>query len=98
MGLLTLGPKLTSDTKLDMVRKGDIPGTQEFLIETLGVDTEKYHMTQTKWRDANRLTKQGIEQARKRVSSDVIGHMQMRAEMLRRGLLGAPRVWRPVSR
>jgi hypothetical protein len=90
-----LTPKLTSDTKLDMVRKADIPATQEFLLDTLGFEGGKYHMTQTKWREANRLTPKGIEEAYKRVSSDVLCHAEMRAEMLRRGLIGAPRMWRP---
>jgi hypothetical protein len=94
LGLPVLGPKMVSDTKLDMVRKADIPATQEFLLDTLGVGGGKYHMTQTKWREANRLTKAGLKQAEKRVSSDVRDHAEMRAEMLRRGLLGPPRVWR----
>lgn len=95
LGLPTLGPKLTSDTKLDMVKKGDIPATQEFLLDTLAVPFEKYHMTQTKWREANRLTPAGIALTEKRVSSDVLGHIAMREEMMKRGLLGPPRMWKP---
>lgn len=95
LGLPTLGPKLTSDTKLDMVKKGDIPATQEFLLETLDVPFEKFHMTQSKWRAANRLTPDGLAQAEKRVSSDVLGHIAMREEMMKRGLLGPPRMWKP---
>ncbi len=95
MGLPILGSKMSSDTKLDMVRKADIPATQEFLLETLGIETSKYHMTQAKWREANRLTERGMAEAEKRVSSDVIGHMAMREEMLRRGLLRGPRLWSP---
>lgn len=94
-GLPVLGAKMTCDTKLDMVRKADIPATQEFLLETLGVEGEKYHMTQKMWREANRLTEGGRDQAERRVSSDVLAHMAMRAEMLHRGLLGPPKVWRP---
>lgn len=95
LGLPTLGRKMTSDTKLDMVKKGDIPATQEFLLETLEVPSEKYHMTQAKWRAANRLTPDGMVQAEKRVSSDVLGHIAMREEMMKRGLLGPPRTWKP---
>jgi hypothetical protein len=94
MGLPTLGEKLVCDTKMDMIRKADIPATQEFLLDTLGVGAEKYHMTQTKWREANRLTEKGMIETAKRVSSDVLGHAEMRSEMLRRGLLKAPRMWR----
>lgn len=94
-GLPTLGPKLTSDTKLDMPKKGDIPATQEFLLETLDVPSEKHHMTQGKWRKANRLTPEGMAEAERRASSDVLGHIAMREEMLKRGLLGPPRMWKP---
>lgn len=95
IGLPTLGPKMTSDTKLDMVKKGDIPATQEFLVETFAVGQGKYHMTQTKWREANRLTPAGIALAEKRVTGDVLDHIAMRDQMLKRGLLGRPRMWRP---
>ena len=95
MGLPTLGPKLTQDTKLDMVRKADIPATQEFLAEMLGVKAAKYHMTQTKWREANRLSPEGLALTEKRVTDDVRQHMKLRVAMLKAGLLKAPRVWRP---
>lgn len=94
-GLPTLGPKLTQDTKLDMVRKADIPATQEFLADMLGVAAPKYHMTQTKWREANRLTPEGLALTEKRVTDDVRQHMNLREAMLKAGLLKAPRVWRP---
>lgn len=94
-GLPSLQPKMTSDTKLDMVKKGDIPATQEFLLETLDVPgVRKFHMSQTKWREANRLTPKGLKDTYDRVSSDVVGHILMRAEMLRRDLIGGPRLWR----
>ena len=94
-GLPSLQPKMASDTKLDMVRKGDIPATQEFLLETLDIPgVRKFHMSQTKWREANRLTPKGLKDTYDRVSSDVVGHILMRAEMLRRDLIGGPRLWR----
>ena len=94
-GLPTLSPKMSSDTRLDLIKKGDIPATQEFLLDTLGIDVPKYHMTQTNWRAANRLTSEGIAQAEKRVTDDVLGHMALRKEMQKRGLLGPPRMWNP---
>jgi hypothetical protein len=90
-----LTEKLTSDTKLDMVKKADIPATQEFLLDTLDIPLKKFHMSQTKWREANRLTAKGLEETYARVASDVLGHIQLRAEMLNRNMLGAPRMWRP---
>ena len=96
-GMPTLQPKMTSDTKLDMVKKADIPATQEFLLETLDVPgVRKFQMSQTKWREANRLTPKGLHDTYQRVSSDVVGHILMRAEMQRRGLLTGPRLWKPA--
>ena len=96
-GMPTLTEKMTSDSKLDMVKKADIPATQEYLLEQLGVPgMQKFHMSQTKWREANRLTPKGLQLTYDRVSSDIVGHIAMRAEMLKRGLLTGPRMWRPA--
>lgn len=95
LGLPLLGPKMTCDTKLDMFTKADIPATQEFIIETLGVPYPKVHMTQADWREANRLTPKGLEKTRARVMGDVHGHILMRAAMLYHGMLRSPRVWDP---
>ena len=96
-----LEAKLTSDTKLDMMKKADIPATQEFLLELLqpqcpiAIPLEKHHMSQRTWREANRLGRAGIEATRVRVSTDVHAHWHMRDEMLRRGMLRGPRMWNP---
>ena len=98
LGLPTLGPKMTCDTKLDMVKKADIPATQEYLLEQLGIPgMQKFVMSQTKWREANRLTPRGLQLTYDRVSSDIVGHVALRAEMMKRGLLKAPRAWDPAS-
>lgn len=94
-GLPQLGPKLTCDTRLDMRKKGDIPATQEYLAEALGVPSDKYHMTQVAWREANRLTPKGLELTRMRVIKDVAQHMMLRNRMLELNLLTAPKVWKP---
>ena len=94
-GLPLLVPKWTCDTKLDMFTKADIPATQEFLCETLGCPIPKVHMTQTDWREANRLTPRGLEKTRKRVTTDVQQHMWLREEMLQRGMLRPISVWNP---
>lgn|GEM_PF-3303125 len=93
--------KLSCDTKLDLFKKADLPATQEFLIDTLkpkcelGIPLEKFHMSQTSWREANRLTPRGIELTRRRVLSDVHAHSHLRRSMLDRGYLRAPSVWNP---
>lgn len=96
-----LGSKLASDTKLHMFTKADMPATQEFLLEhldpqcPLGITLEKYHMTQPMWREANRLTPEGLALTKRRVSTDVHAHSHMREAMLERGWLGRPHVWNP---
>lgn len=94
-GLPKLLPKLTCDTRLDMYKKGAIPATQEFLSELLELPYPKVHMTQSMWREANRLTPAGIEATSRRVSGDVLQHMALRVAMVEAGLLKAPKVWRP---
>jgi hypothetical protein len=96
VGLPGLEPKLSCDTKLDMTKKADLPATQEFLLEALDVPARKYHMTQRDWREANRLSPEGLHKTRERVASDVRGHMELRLAMLERGLLKGPRVWNPA--
>jgi hypothetical protein len=97
-GLPQLSPKLCSDTKTQLAKRGDIAATQENLIEMLGTPVSKVHMTQAMWREANRLTPAGLALTRERVETDVRGHILMRAEMLKRGLLGAPKMWTPGGR
>jgi hypothetical protein len=52
-------------------------------------------MSQSDWREANRLTDRGVEKTRERVASDVFGHIALRKAMLERGMLRAPSVWNP---
>lgn len=94
-GLDPLSPKLTSDTKLDLMRYSDQPKTQEYLGSLMGTSAPKVHMTQTDWRAANRLTPEGLEKTKKRVMGDVKQHMQLRKQLINRGLLKSPKIWRP---
>lgn len=95
-----LGDKLAHDTKLHMFSKKDLPATQEYLLELLdvrcplGMALEKFHMTQPKWREANRLSPAGVELTVRRVTSDVHAHSHMREAMLDAGWLKSPSVWR----
>ncbi len=94
-GFPILEPKLTIDTKLDMVKKGDIPATQEYLGELFGLPAPKVQMSQHKWRQANRLTPEGIKLTKERAVGDVTQHILLRSDMMKRGLLKAPKMWRP---
>lgn len=95
LGLPTLGPKLTCDTCLDLVRKKDMSASQESLGEMFGLSHPKEHMSQPAWRKANRLTPEGIKETRRRVIGDVRQNVALRSAMLARGLLKPPRVWTP---
>lgn len=97
-GLGILTPKLVSDTKLDCLVTGDLSKSQENLAAMLGVESPKVHVNQHEWRQANRLTPEGLLATKERVVGDVIQHKALRAEMLRRGLLGPPKQWSPQRR
>lgn len=93
VGVEPFGPKLTQDTKGDLVRFTGLSKSQESLGAMLGLKHPKVGMSQAAWRDANRLTPEGIERTRRRVVGDVKQHVEFRAALLERGLLGPPRVW-----
>lgn len=97
-GLPRLGPKLVSDTKVHLVGGKGVSKSQESLSDMLGVPAQKYHMTQAKWRAANRLTPEGIKETQKRVEDDVRQHMLMRKELVAGGYLKPPVLWRGGSR
>ena len=96
-GLPVLGDKLAHDTKLDLVRRQGLSGSQENLGAMLKLQHPKVKMDQAKWRDANRLTPEGLALARERVTGDVRQHIELRARLLQLGYLGPPVVWKSGS-
>lgn len=94
-GLRPLSPKMTIDTKLDLVKHKYLSASQENLCETFGITATKAHMSNAKWREANRLTPSGLELTAQRAAGDVIQHMALRKVLVERRLLGSPKVWRP---
>ena len=68
-GLPTLEDKLTQDTKLDLVKRQGLSGSQENLGAMLRLEHSKVHMDQTRWRAANRLTPEGLAAVRERVGA-----------------------------
>lgn len=97
LGLAPLGEKLTCDTKIDLVKHKHLSASQENLCEALGIATKtaKFHMSNAKWREANRLTPKGLKLTRERCVSDVLQHMRLRDLLVARDLLCAPSTWRP---
>lgn len=94
-GLPSLAEKLACDTKIDLVKHLYLSASQENLCEALGVPAVKVHMSNAKWREANRLTKKGLALTYARAAGDVIQHMAMRRVLIERELLYPPKVWRP---
>ena len=92
-GLPGLTPKMSSDTKMDLVRVSGVSKSQESLAAMLGIRAPKLYMSQAAWRAANRL--EHVELAERRVVLDVKQHMALRKALVARGLLGPGRVWRP---
>lgn len=92
-GMRPLGPKLVSDTKVHLIGGKGVSKSQESLSDIVGTSAPKVHMTQAKWREANRLTPEGIAETKARVEGDVIQHMQMRERLIAGGYLKAPVLW-----
>lgn len=93
IGISPLGTCLTEDTKLDLVKRGDLPATQEYLSDMLGVKARKLGMSQAMWRQANRLTPEGLVLTESRVVGDVQQHMKLRVALREAGLLRSPQLW-----
>ena len=93
-GLAPLGSKLSHDTKLDLMKRSGLSGSQENLGAMLGLKAPKVQMDQAKWREANRLTPEGLALTRRRVVGDVRQHIELRQRLIDLGYLGPPRVWR----
>jgi hypothetical protein len=92
-----LGDKLTCDTKIDLVRRQGLSGSQENLGTMLGLDNPKVKMDQAKWRAANRLTPEGLAHVRERVIGDVRQHIEMRRRLMELRYLGPPVLWKGGS-
>lgn len=101
IGLKPLAPKLRVDTKLDLIRFKGISKSQESLGLMLAHFnsrknlSSKEHMGQDDWRRGNRLTREGVEETKRRVTGDVKQHKALRLALVDAGVLRSPKVWRP---
>jgi DNA polymerase elongation subunit (family B) len=98
LGLPVLGPKDTQDTKLDYVRASGISKSMENLGAMYELKHPKVQMNTASWGAGNMLLPHGIEATKKRVIGDVREHIELRAEMLRRGVLGPTKPWTGSAR
>ena len=94
-GFPPLDEKLTCDTKLDLTKRKDISASLEELAVMFGLDSRKAHMSNTDWREANRLKPAGVRKAKERATSDVRLHMEIYKRLVDGGYLSAPKMWRP---
>jgi len=94
-GMPLLGEKLAQDTRVDLKKFQDIAKSQEALGAMLGLEWPKEHMTQSDWREANRLSIEGVRETERRVVGDVRQHIELRGALLERDLLRGPKMWRP---
>lgn len=95
-GLGPLKPKMTQDTKLDLTKRHGRSGSLENLAASFGL-FEKKSMTESEWREANRLTEEGRLLTAQRVEHDVSLHIRLRSKLLEQGLLRSPVLWTPES-
>jgi len=94
-GLRPLDEKLTCDTKSDLIAHLYLSASQENLCESLGIPAAKVHMSNARWREANRLTDRGLDLTRQRAVGDVLQHMALRRILVARDMLRPPETWRP---
>lgn len=92
LGLPTLRPVLVQDTMRLPKSKGFRKG-QDNLGHAFGVRDKKLSLSWAEWEAA--YDEDGLDTVQDRCVSDVLMHVKMRAAMLERGVLAAPKVWRP---
>lgn len=92
LGVHPLGPKLSHDTKGDLISMHGISKSQQNMAAHLD-DSVKEGMDTAKWELANSLVREGRSETRRRVVGDVKQHIQFRQSLLDRHALKPPTVW-----
>jgi hypothetical protein len=98
LGLTPLEQKLAQDTKLDFYQASGISKSMENLSAMFEAKHQKFPMNTALWGKSNMLLPEGIELAKKRVSFDVVEHIELRQTMLDLGVLGPAKMWTPTSK
>lgn len=95
-GLEPLAPKMVCDTLLHGTKAAlSYSRSMENMAAMYDLDLSKHHMNNTAWKRANTMDPTGVEATLARVTSDVLLHIDLRAEMLRRGHLKEAKAWCP---
>lgn len=98
LGVDPLGPKLTHDTKGDLITMQGLSKSQENLASLFEEMHPKIGMNVGKWEVGNSLVLEGREETKKRVIGDVEQHEEFRLELIRRKALQRPKMWTPSSK
>lgn len=98
LGLPSLAPKLTHDTKGDLVRMSGLSKSQENLAAHFELAHAKEKMNTHTWEIGNSLVLEGRKETHRRVVGDVNQHIEFREELLARGALQAPSMWTSGAR
>lgn len=93
LGIPGIDHVLVQDTKCDLLKVKGLGLSQENLALEFELTSEKHGMSGALWRRANTLSPEGTKSSLQRVVSDVRQNMELRDELLRRGLLSPPRIW-----
>lgn len=93
LGLPPLASKHAQDTKYDYMSAQGISKSMENLGGMYELKHPKVQMNTAKWAAGNMLLPHGIAMTKERVVGDVLEHVELRAEMLRRGVLGPGTVY-----
>lgn len=97
LGLPPLRPKMSHDTKGDLITMQGMSKSQQNLAATLDLEHGKVVMNTHLWEMGNSLVEDGREATRRRVVGDVSQHVEFRAELIKRGALQPPKVWSPST-
>lgn len=93
LGLPPLASKHAQDTKYDYMAAQGISKSMENLGAMYELKHPKVQMNTATWAAGNMLLPHGIKMTIARVVGDVKEHVELRAEMLRRGVLGPGTVY-----
>lgn len=98
LGLPPLQPKMTHDTKGDLMTMQGLSKSQENMAAYLELKHEKEKMNTHTWEMGNSLVEEGRDETLRRVVGDVCQHVEFRQSLMDSGHLGPPKVWTPGSR
>ena len=97
LGLPPLPPILVSDTYAHLPRRGQaFSASLGNLTERFKVKHQKGHMSEVDWDEAYHGDPKALERLRLYNVGDVRATLALRSRLLELGILGPPRVWRPL--